>query len=221
MTDDIVDEQRLQELLALTKQLPRSIDPPSGAWGQIRSALEAEPSSSGPRTTGPFSNAVIGRADAVRSTRFWQRPVFLAAAALLLVAGSSAITAVAVRRGDSSRTGSQQAGVQPTAPRQTEAQIAAAPTTSPATLAEFTAVEKDYIVTAQRLAELLAVQEDKLAPETVATLRESLRIIDNAILEARRALATDPANAALVEMLSGSYQKKLDLLRRTAEMARS
>ncbi len=221
MTDDIVDEQRLQELLALTKQLPRSIDPPSGAWGQIRSALEAEPSSSGPRTTAPFSNAIIGRADAVRSARFWQRPAFLAAAALLLVVGSSAITAVALRRGDSSRTGSPQAGVQPTAPRQAESQIAAAPTTSPATLAEFTEVEKDYIVTAKHLAELLAVQEDKLAPATVATLRESLRIIDSAILEARKALATDPANAALVEMLSGSYQKKLDLLRRTADMARS
>jgi hypothetical protein len=59
-----------------------------------------------------------------------------------------------------------------------------------------------------------------LAPETVVQLRASLRTIDEAILEARNALARDPANRVLIEMLSASYRQKVDLLRRTTEMTR-
>ena len=59
-----------------------------------------------------------------------------------------------------------------------------------------------------------------LAPETVAQLKASLRTIDEAILEARNALARDPANKTLIEMLSGNYRQKVDLLRRTTEMTR-
>jgi hypothetical protein len=60
-----------------------------------------------------------------------------------------------------------------------------------------------------------------LTPETIEKLRESVRVIDAAIIEARRALAEDPANLQLIEMLSTSYNQKLDLLRRTADMGRS
>ena len=63
-------------------------------------------------------------------------------------------------------------------------------------------------------------KEASLAPETVAQLKASLRTIDEAILEARNALARDPANRMLIEMLSGTYRQKVDLLRRTAEMTR-
>jgi len=74
--------------------------------------------------------------------------------------------------------------------------------------------------TASILRELLDSQKDALAPETVAQLNASLRTIDEAILEARNALARDPANKMLVEMLSASYRQKVDLLRRTTEMTR-
>jgi len=47
-----------------------------------------------------------------------------------------------------------------------------------------------------------------------------VRTIDEAILEARNALARDPANKMLIEMLSGTYRQKVDLLRRTTEMTR-
>jgi hypothetical protein len=59
-----------------------------------------------------------------------------------------------------------------------------------------------------------------LAPETVAQLKASLRTIDEAILEGRGALARDPANKLLIEMLSASYRQKVDLLRRSTEMTR-
>ena len=219
MTDDILDETQLRDLLVQADQLPKDIKPPADAWSHIRAAIESD---------------ISGRVPAV-VVRFWQRPAFLAAAALLLVATSSALTAVALRSPDSgtsvATTRAQQqtpgANMSTSSAEQTpgmpagSADAARRQVTAPATLAEFTAVEKDYIVTADRLSQLLAAHEAQLAPATVATLKESLRIIDSAILEARRALAADPANSALVEMLSGSYEKKLDLLRRTTEMARS
>ena len=74
---------------------------------------------------------------------------------------------------------------------------------------------------ASQLSSALQSGDSQLAPETIAKLNESLRVIDAAILEARSALAADPANSAIVELLSGSYEQKLDLLRRTTEMARS
>lgn len=200
MTDEIMDEEALRDLLARAKTLPRSIEPPADAWGEIRAAIE--------RPVRAERSTVV--------TSFWQRPAFLAAAALLLIAGSSAVTAVAIGRRAESE---QRAVVAGTASR--AAPGGSSISAAPASLAEFTVIENEYILTASRLSERLEAQEDKLSPETIVTLKESVRIIDAAILEARRALAADPANAALVEMLSGSYEQKLDLLRRTAEMARS
>jgi hypothetical protein len=96
----------------------------------------------------------------------------------------------------------------------------AASGTSPATLAAFAVEENNYLRTASRLQDLLDQQEGSLAPETVAELRASLHAIDDAINEARNALARDPANKLLVEMLSSNYRQKVDLLRRSTELTR-
>ena len=73
---------------------------------------------------------------------------------------------------------------------------------------------------ASMLQDLLDQQESALAPETVAQLKTSLRTIDEAIVEARNALARDPSNKLLVEMLSANYKQKVDLLRRSTEITR-
>ncbi|MGI9044072.1 MAG: hypothetical protein ACR2GK_08105 [Gemmatimonadaceae bacterium] len=190
MTDESLDQEKLDNLARRTALLPREMEPPADAWMAIKAAIEV------PRK--PVGIAV------------WQRPAFLAAAGLLLVAGSSAITAVAIGRG---------------VPREDGAAIEASsdvlPSGVPATLAEFTIVENDYISTANRLLEMVEGDQVYLTPETIEKLRESVRVIDAAIIEARRALAEDPANPQLIEMLSTSYNQKLDLLRRTADMGRS
>ena len=62
--------------------------------------------------------------------------------------------------------------------------------------------------------------ETALAPETVAQPKASLRTIDEAIQEARGALARDPSNKLLIDMLSANYKQKVDLLRRSTEMTR-
>ena len=203
MTEDNIDEESLRDLQARTARLPREIDPPADAWAKIKAEMD--------RTRDIGSG--IGRG---RVLSLWQRPAFLAAAALLLVAGSSAITAVALnqRDGDGARETASQ-------PADAADRPVASRNGAPATLAEFTLVENDYISTANRLSALLESDETQLAPETIAKLKESLRVIDAAILEARRALADDPANKQLIEMLSTSYSQKVDLLRRTTEMGRS
>ena len=66
------------------------------------------------------------------------------------------------------------------------------------------------------LERVLREQRDKLDPRTVVVLERNLRVIDDAIREAREALSTDPANALLNAHLAGARQRKLDLLRRAA-----
>jgi len=196
MTEDNIDEESLRDLLARTSALPRTIEPPADAWTAIRASIDKPEAQ------------YAARKSFWRTTNARNNPAFLAAAAVLLVAGSSAITAVVIGRQANRQPSPVAASVQPRA-------------AGPGTLAEFTLVENGYIRTANQLAEVLRSEESKLSPETVTKLQESLRIIDAAILEARNALAADPANSAIVEMLSGSYEQKLDLLRRTTEMARS
>lgn len=199
--DDVVDDAQLRRLLARVAELPRSIEPPADAWTQIKTEITAPQPVAGGGGGGSLR----------RPVKFWQQPIFLAAAAALLVVGSSATTAKLIVRNSA------------VAPRPiaTSQQAERSPSAGPATLAEFTVVENDYIRMASQLSEAVQSDESRLAPETIVKLNESLRVIDAAILEARRALAADPANRAIVEMLSGSYEQKLDLLRRTTEMARS
>lgn len=64
------------------------------------------------------------------------------------------------------------------------------------------------------LERLLAEQRGRLDPRTVMVLERNLRVIDDAIREAREALDADPANALLNAHLAGARRRKLDLLRR-------
>ena len=184
--------ESLHRIIARAAELPKSVDPPAEAWSNIRAAIERD-------------REAIARNDTGSVSRFRSRPYALAAAAALLVVLSSAGTAVYMN----ARSG-------PGSP------IAGNPANgaTPASLAAFTVEENNYLRNVAVLQDLLDQQESLLAPETVAQLKASLRTIDEAILEARTALARDPANRMLIEMLSGTYRQKMDLMRRTAEMTR-
>lgn len=58
----------------------------------------------------------------------------------------------------------------------------------------------------------------RLDASTVATVRHNLQIIDQAIAQAREALESDPANSYLNGHLVDARRRKLDLLRRAAEL---
>ncbi|MEX1186901.1 MAG: hypothetical protein WEA80_09960 [Gemmatimonadaceae bacterium] len=196
MTDDMLDEARLRELREATDRLPREMDPPADAWDAIRAQIARDEASPlNPRAGKPI--------------HVWQRSRFLIAASLLLVVGSSAITYVSTKGTDP--------GPVPLSAR--SERNAAVSTVS--ALTQFTGKENEYLRRVNGLVAIMESEQVQLAPETIVKVKESLAVIDAAILEARAALARDPANRALIEMLESTYEMKLDLLERTTEMARS
>ena len=79
--------------------------------------------------------------------------------------------------------------------------------------------ETAYLQATAALAQELAVRRDQLSPETVAVLDRNLEIIDRAIAESRAALAADPANVDLAELLWASYQRKVSFLEQAGRLA--
>lgn len=76
----------------------------------------------------------------------------------------------------------------------------------------------------QAVAELERILEegrDSLDPATVEVLETNLRIIDQAIEEARLALERDPMNVYLNRHLADNMIRKLQLLRRASEIVRA
>jgi len=184
----------LRELLSRARALPRAIEPPDEVWTDIRSELEHR------TATRPIDSAPRG---------WWRRSStwVLAAAALILVASSSAITAFVLRRAHDQE-----------AMRTASSDDDRHPASLPATLA---LVEAGYDGTARELQATLALQRHRLSPSTIATVERSLRVIDSAIVEARRALLEDPSNRALVDIFAANYERKLELLRRATELTSS
>ena len=76
--------------------------------------------------------------------------------------------------------------------------------------------DQQYEAAVTDLERMLREHRERLDPRTVVVLERNLRVIDDAIAEAREALAADPANTLLNAHLAGARQRKLDLLRRAA-----
>ncbi len=87
------------------------------------------------------------------------------------------------------------------------------PTTGVAT-ARFADAAYDAAVT--DLERVLREQRDHLNPRTVMVIERNLQVIDDAVREARTALASDPANPLLNAQLADVRRRKLQLLRRAA-----
>ena len=178
---------RLRALLGRVAALPPSVEPPSEAWGAVRARLRPRPA------RGAWGSGPVHRG--------WSWGL-RAAAAILLVAASSAVTAVVLR----------------SHARGTPERVAHTLPAGPVLPASARVMERSYGGVVDELTATLAAQRGALAPGTIATLERSLRVIDQAITEARVALAADPANATLLDVLSANYQQKIELLRRVSEL---
>ena len=187
--------ESLAAVVARAKELPRSVEPPAEAWMGIRAAIARD------------ETAIRADKQSVRVDN--RSSPYLVAAAVILAAVLSSTATAWYRNARDSRTSGEAASASN-----------ASSQTTPATLAAFAIEENSYLRTASRLQDVLDQQEGSLSPETVVQLRASLHAIDDAIIEARNALARDPANKLLVEMLSSNYRQKVDLLRRTTELTR-
>lgn len=207
---DACDECRgeLEGLVALqaeTRALPREIAPPRDLWPDIAARLPSRGGLAAPQASPDPVIVVDFRAAARRSAvRRWAP---LAAAAVMLVVLSSGITAYLMQAGQNASV----AVVPIAAP--------AASTAQPVTaLAAFTPTEMEYIGAVEALEADLNALRGQLSPQTVATIEENLRIIDQAIREARAALEKDPANGDLPLLLSSVYQKKVELLQTALQL---
>jgi len=125
-----------------------------------------------------------------RSARIAAPRWALAAAALLLVVLSSGVTAVLL-------TSRETRGV---------------------ATRDISALEAEYSAVSEDLTGALEQARSRLSPETMATIERNLRIIDAALDETRQALAREPGNAALGEMVVAAWRQKVDLLRRATAL---
>jgi hypothetical protein len=138
-----------------------------------------------------------------------RRTALLIAAGLALMAASSLVTARLVRR-DAAPALARAPEPRPPTPVQPAVARPAVSATEVAELRE----ETDVTLSVLRAA--VAGGDRVLAAETLRVLERSLATIDAAIAEAESALARDPGNGALAELIARTYERKRELVRRGA-----
>lgn len=196
---------RRDSLLSMVKsarELPRSVLPPDDIWPELRRELNARKDLVLP--TAETAPSTPKRSTSVQSIS-WRMRAILAVAAVVLIVVSSAVTALVLRRAD------------PIADSGKIRDSGTAPVI-PVLRPDFVQAEAEYQRAIDELRLAVDTQRSQLNPETVRTIDHTLAVVDSAIAEARAALLADPNNQMLVDLLSASYQRKLDLLRRTSEL---
>ena len=181
------------------------VDPATDLWPGIASRLP------GPREAVPASGPATAGPPAPPPRVVWYRRRFtIGVPELALAASLAAAVGGAVLW---PRPPATAPAVPETAPvlAQAEALDAEPGLVTPASFAD-----AQYDAAVNDLERVLREQRDRLDPRTVIVLERNLRVIDDAIAEARQALSADPANALLNAHLAGARQRKLDLLRRAA-----
>ena len=153
----------------------------------------------------------------------------LAAAAALLIAVSGGIAwQVAVRSSEGLRQTTQDAARVSAPDAAPGSATGVTPSSSPAPAtgaADFARVETVSMADAQYdaavsdLEKALKAGRGRLDASTIAIVEHNLQIIDQAINQAREALASDPANSYLSSHLVEARRRKLDLLRRATALA--
>ena len=185
--------REFERIREVARRAPQEVPPPPGTWETIAARLRPSTIELRPST----------RRDVSRLTSHVSRlsPWSLAAAAVLLVAFSSAATAwfITGRSGPSDR---------PTGRPPAEASL-------PPDLRK---LEAEYELAAVELVRALERRRDDLSPEAVASLTRSVAVIDQAIAESRAAVLETPGDPELGVALRAAHEKKLELLERAARL---
>ncbi|MFM1919109.1 MAG: hypothetical protein RLZZ303_743 [Candidatus Hydrogenedentota bacterium] len=180
----------LRELLHEAAKLPASIEPERDLWKGIEERIAHR---GGPGGVTPFPR---------RRAPFW--------AGLSTLAAAAAVTLVA---GLSYWNQKPQPESLPT--------VAVAIEATPSTegeglMAEWKLAQEKadeaYRQARAGLLDALEARRDSLPPETEAVLRETMAVVDNAVNELTVALADDPQNPALLNMLVATREKELNVL---------
>jgi anti-sigma factor RsiW len=196
----------LRELLADTALLSRAVLPEDDLWAELKTTIDSRKDAVLPASFRP-----AGAPPALRSrlSPGWPNKVWLAVAAVVLIVASSMTTALVLRGRD------RQTAERTARDSEPNARDLGAPPVLPGS---FRVAEGQYVSAIEELRVAVDATRSQLNPETVRTVERSLAVVDSAIAEARAALLADPNNRTLVDLLSTSYQRKLDLLRRASEL---
>lgn len=193
----------LRRVVARAGALPAR-PPRSDLWRGVAARLE-------PGRTGATRPA--GR----RPRRFAFSLPQLAAAAVVLVAASGTVAwRIAERNAAEPAAPTAAAVVRATGRPAAPADVAPPPEPVPAAAV---AVDAQYDAAVGDLERALKDGRGRLDASTVAIVERNLQIIDQAIAQARAALAADPADTYLSDHLIETQRHKLDLLRRAAALA--
>jgi hypothetical protein len=182
------EERGLRAVIALAAAAPPRQEPPRDLWPDIAAEITAR------------RRFVLLRSAASRPSLAWAAG--LAAAAAVVVA------VWVVPRG------------------QSPAPVAAGPTPEavvrPAALGTgldgFAEAERDYQRATAELMAALETRRASLSPESAAAIDENLKVIDQALAEIRVALERDPSSPRLGRMLTSTYEKKIQTLRRVLKL---
>jgi hypothetical protein len=223
------EAEAIRALLAEVAELPRAVAPPHDLWQGIAGRLEPRAAAAAPYLE---ETKVVPLAP---HRKRWHPPrwALQAAAAVVLMVGSSLVTAKLMQQrpvgpvatlppAEARAPGQGTAAVEGTRPASPGARqaagTAAANDGQMTALAAFRPAEREYQQAVDDLARVLETRRASLAPETVATLEHNLAIIDAAIAESRAALVNDPNSRELTDMLSSTYDAKVQLLRRAVQL---
>jgi anti-sigma factor RsiW len=211
-------EQRLMAAhVAACTECARTLDELRAVTLQAQALTPAAPSADlwrgiADRIASPEgARPVVGQFGARRRFSFTWVELLAASVLLMLVSGWAALrltnrTATEIRSADIQ--------VRPDGDRGGNQALAALPDVMPATLDD-----TEYDAAVADLQQALQSGRGQLDPATVKVVEDNLAIIDQAVDEARRALAQEPANPDLNGYLLETRRRKLDLLRHAAALA--
>ena len=177
MTDTFDDK-----LLQAAAQLDREISPQRDLWPGIAQAIEA------PQRTG------------------WTPMLAQAAAVVLLIGASSAITYVAVTELE---------------PQPQVVQIAPALVFERASFGSDHELGDEFIDARNALVAEMNVELARLVPTARAEVEANIGLIQEAIYEINQALEREPNNTLLQQQLLSAYREELTLLRRVGGLTRN
>ena len=188
----------LRSLRAAAFMLDRR-EPKTETWTRIQTAIAAEPAA---------SRRLLSMPAAVRRSLGeggW--PVWLGAAAALMLATVIGLLPLMNRAPQPHVDNPDAAAVQPDEPATVES-----------VTAEFEAAEKHYQKAIDDLQTIANKDTGELDPEVAAVLQKNLGVIDQAISESRQALKSQPSSANAQSGLFDALRSKVALLQQTVEL---